>query len=89
MKKLLEYKQANKCYKKQFFLYLHKKHLKFGLNLEKQGQIVKLQKKKKTYIHIQRNDEITIYFSHCIQLVLFKQGPAVFCLNGVRCSLLF
>ena len=42
-----------------------------------------------TYIHIQRNDEITIHFSHFTRLVLFKQGPAVFYSNGVRCSLLF
>ena len=42
-----------------------------------------------TYIHIQRNDEITIYSSHCTRLVLFKQSPAVFYLIGVRCFLLF
>ena len=65
--------------------------LKFGFKFRKTRPNLQVteKKKNKTYIHIQRNDEITIYFSHCTQLVLSKQGPAVFYLNGVRCSLLF
>ena len=49
-----------------FFVYLHEKHTKIlDLNLEKQGRIVKSQKKRK-HIYIQKDNEITIYFSHCI-----------------------
>ena len=51
-----------------FFVYLHEKHTKIlDSNLEKQGRIVKSQKKEKTHIYIQKkNNEIIIYFSHLI-----------------------
>ena len=49
----------------RFFVYLHEKHTKIlDLNLKKQGRIVKSQKKRK-HIYIQKDKEITIYFSHC------------------------
>ena len=72
------------------FLCIYMKNISKNLdsNLEKQGQIVKSQKKKKK-TYIQRNDKITIHFSLFTRFVLFKQGPAVFYSNGVRYSLLF
>ena len=73
------------------FLCIYMKNISKNLdsNLEKQGQIVKSQKKKENIQYIQRNDKITIHFSLFTRFVLFKQGPAVFYSNGVRYSLLF
>ena len=50
-----------------FFAYLHEKHTKIlDSNLEKTRPNRQVTEKKKTYIYIQKDNEITIYFSHRI-----------------------
>ena len=64
-----------------------KKHIKkFGFKFRKTRPNRQVTEKKKTYIYIQKDNEITIYFSHGIHAQFYLNKVLQFLLN---CCLIF